>query len=285
MRALVPRKQRAGLKGSLVVVGTGIKSISHITLEAASYIRDAQKLLYLTADFLTDQWLAKENRTAESIHRFYKDNKPREQTYIEMRDYMLSFVRKGLSTCTAFYGHPGVFAAPGRMAIDQARAEGYDAFMLPGISAEDCLFADLCLDPAQTGCQSFEATDFLLYKRKFDPRCALILWQVGVIGHFDYQGSGYDASRIGLLADRLLRFYPAAHEVILYEPATHVLFHPRIERLRLENLKRAHLTTITTLYVPSVGRGSAEADMIAKLRVSRQFIKKVRRNPSQRPTS
>jgi hypothetical protein len=33
--------------------------------------------------------------------------------------------------------------------------------MLPGISAEDCLFADLGIDPGIYGCQSYEATDFL----------------------------------------------------------------------------------------------------------------------------
>jgi len=31
--------------------------------------------------------------------------------------------------------------------------------MLPGISAEDCLVADLGIDPASSGCQSYEAND------------------------------------------------------------------------------------------------------------------------------
>ena len=34
--------------------------------------------------------------------------------------------------------------------------------MLPGISAEDCLLADLGVDSAHNGLQSLEATDLLI---------------------------------------------------------------------------------------------------------------------------
>ena len=68
----------------------------------------------------------------------------------------------------------------------QARAEGFNARMLPGISAEDCLFANLGADPGTHGCQSFEATSFLLRKPKFDTLTHLILWQIlfGIQGIF-----------------------------------------------------------------------------------------------------
>ena len=54
--------------------------------------------------------------------------------------------------------------------------------MIAGISAEDCLFADLGFDPASTGCLTFEATDFLIHNRRVDPTCLVILWQIGVVG-------------------------------------------------------------------------------------------------------
>lgn len=41
------------------------------------------------------------------------------------------------------------------------------------------MYADLDLDPGTHGVQSFEATDFLLYRRQIDPTSALILWQAG----------------------------------------------------------------------------------------------------------
>ena len=41
--------------------------------------------------------------------------------------------------------------------------------------------ADWNVDPTTTGCQSFEATDFLAGRRRFDPSSVLILWQVGAL--------------------------------------------------------------------------------------------------------
>lgn len=256
------------MNGSLIAVGTGIKSISHLTYEAESYIRQADKLLYLVADPTTDEWLLEANPTAEDIHRFYADNKSREQTYIEMRDYILSFVRQGLHTCVALYGHPGVFATAAHWAIATARAEGYEARMTPGISAADCLFADIGIDPGEEGCQSFETTDFLLYKRNFDPYCMLVLWQVGVIGHLDYQSEGFDTSKVSVLVDYLLQFYPPTHQVMLYESATHVLFPPRIESITLESLNTTHISAITTLYVPRIGLKQQDPEMYIKLGLS-----------------
>ncbi|MFK9297939.1 hypothetical protein ACJEJR_24330, partial [Escherichia coli] len=54
--------------------------------------------------------------------------------------------------------------------------------MEPGISAEDCLYADLGIDPGIVGCQHFEATQFMLYRRVIDTAGYLILWQVGAAG-------------------------------------------------------------------------------------------------------
>ncbi|MFI1583783.1 hypothetical protein [Embleya sp. NPDC020630] len=78
--------------------------------------------------------------------------------------------------------HPGVFAFPGHEAVRRARLDGIPARMLAGSSAGDWLFADPGLDPATRGCQSIEASDFLLRHRVFDPTSLLVLWQVGVIG-------------------------------------------------------------------------------------------------------
>ena len=53
-----------------------------------------------------------------------------------MVDRILASVRDGRRTVAAFYGHPGVFAFATHESIRRARAEGYRARMLPGVSAE-----------------------------------------------------------------------------------------------------------------------------------------------------
>ena len=94
----------------------------------------------------------------ENIYKYYDTNKPRLQTYTQMAEVMLNSVRAGKLTVGILYGHPGVFVNPSHRAIYIARSEGYFAKMLPGISAEDCLYADLGIDPATTGCSMFEAS-------------------------------------------------------------------------------------------------------------------------------
>lgn len=88
------------------------------------------------------------HRDVRSLQAYYGEGKSRHLSYRQMVDAMLDEVRAGKRVCGAFYGTPGVFALAPHQAIAQAREEGFDAVMEPGISAEDCLYADLGIDPA-----------------------------------------------------------------------------------------------------------------------------------------
>lgn len=94
---------------------------------------------------------------------------------------MLREVRSGLRVVGVFYGHPGNFVSPTRRALAIARDEGYVAKMLPGISADDCLFADLLIDPCYPGLQTVEATDVLVRNRPLQTSSHVVIYQVGVI--------------------------------------------------------------------------------------------------------
>lgn len=95
---------------------------------------------------------------------------------------MLKDVRAGFNVLGIFYGHPGVFVSPSHRAIAIARDEGFQAKMLPGVSAEDYMFADLGFDPAVPGCMSQEATGILVHNWKLDTSIHNIIWQVGSVG-------------------------------------------------------------------------------------------------------
>src|SRR6059036_2752839 len=112
----------------------------------------------------------------------------------------------------------GLLWPSGRLCLSVARIDSaspcrrVNARMLPGISSEDCLFADLGVDPGQNSCQSFEATDFLASRRRFDPSSELILWQVGVLGESSVKrGMSCRPERLKVLIAHLRRHYPAHH--------------------------------------------------------------------------
>jgi hypothetical protein len=257
--------------GSLTVVGTGIR-LSQLSVEARAFIESADKLLFLVGDRVTFAWLTEVNASAESLHTFYSPGKPRLPAYTAMVERILACVREGLDVCAAFYGHPGVFAYPTHEAIRRARLEGYSARMLPGISAEDCLFADLGVDPAANGCQSFEATDFLVCRRRgFSPFVPVILWQIGVTGELGY-ATECNRSGLRLLVDILLEHYDPTHEVVIYEAAEYLGCEPSIQRVDLRGVPGAEVTAASTLYLPPKAPAVPDREMLDRLGITESYF-------------
>ncbi len=250
-------------KGSLYIVGCGLR-FGQSTLEAKEQIEKADKVLHLAAEKHTIEWLKSLHGNVETLMRFYEKGKPRKKTYDEMVDRILFFVRQGWRVCVVMYGHPGVFVDPTHRAIRIAREEGYEANMFPGISAEDCLFADLGVDPSSQGCQSFETTRFLVYRYIFDPRSMLILWQVGVIGIREFQYPFVDRGGLAVLVDYLTPFYGPLHEVTVYEAAAYRDEPAKILRMPLAELNGSHVTVNSTLMIPPKERAPADQEMRRK---------------------
>lgn len=258
--------------GSLTVVGTGIQAAGQLTIAARTAIQQADKLLYVVAEPIAKAYLHSLNATAESLEHLYRDGKDRFATYMAMVDRILDEAKRGLNVCAAFYGHPGVFVLPAHEAIRRAREAGIPAKMLPGVSAEDCLFADLGIDPGLPGCQSFEATDFLIHRRQFDVTASLILWQIGVIGVQTFEKRGY-ASRLVVLAEYLSGFYGADHRVIVYEASTSPMLDCRAELMTLGALPDAIVSVVSTLYVaPKNIPRAVDGEMVARLGMSEEAV-------------
>jgi hypothetical protein len=238
-------------RGSLVVVGTAINVVGQTTMEAVDCLRRADRVFYATPNPASELWLRRLNPQARTLQDCYAEGKPREKTYREMGDRIMEAVRGGMHVCAAFYGHPGVLVQTAHAVIKRARREGFQARMLPGVSNEDCLFADLGVDPGEEGCQSFEATDFLASRRRFDPSSVLILWQVGMLGEPSVMvREGCRPERLAVLARVLRKHYPARHPVILYEAAQYPLCDPVVQRTTLAKLPTTTVPPMTTLYVP-----------------------------------
>lgn len=257
-----PSKRR----GSLTVVGTGISAGDHLTPEARTAFASAEAAFYLVSDPVTVRLLDDLNPAAVSLYDHYEPGLERRESYERMKEAILTEVRSQRAVCAAFYGHAGVFVAPSHEAIRQARHEGFAARMLPAVSAEDCLFADLGVDPGSVGCQTFDATDFLLRRRQVDPTAALILWQVSVIG-FRVYSEEPSPRHLDVLAGYLAQWYDGGHRVILYEasPYPYPVASPSIRELSLRELADARPTPLATLYVPPVGARAEDAEMAVRL--------------------
>jgi hypothetical protein len=238
-------------RGSLVVVGTGVKAVAQATLEAVAHIRAAERVFYLVDEPVTERWIRRLNATATSLNGCYGEGKPCYQTYKEIANQLVSTVRAGFDVCAVFYGHPGIVVDSSHDAIRRLRRTGYAARMLPGISTADCLLADLNVDPARSGCQSFEAMDFLAGRRRFDPTSVLILWQVGFLGEDSlHNGLPCRADRLKALTSVLRRSYSAGHRIALYQAAQFPACRPVVRWIPLAKLPRTRVWPVMTLYIP-----------------------------------
>jgi hypothetical protein len=250
--------------GSLVCVGLGMTLGSHLGPLARSHIEQADVVFAALSDGIVELWLQRMHADVRSLQPFYQEGSSRMNTYWQMVEAMLVEVRAGKRVCGVFYGHPGVFAWVPHKAIELARDEGYRAHMEPGVSAEDCLYADLGIDPGAYGCQHYEASQLLFYQRRIDPTAYLILWQVGVVGDQSMARFSTNAAYRQVLVDVLARDYPLSHEVIIYRAATLPIQSPRIERRLLGTLAQATVEMADTLVIPPARPLQPDHEILAR---------------------
>ena len=252
---------------TLVIVGTGINGVEHLHNGARAWLASADRVFYLVADPATESIIQQLSPNAASLAQLYDAQIHRHVTYRLMVDVLLSHLLVHPLVCAAFYGHPCVFVDSARQAVRRAREAGFRALVVPAVSAEDCLFADLGLDPGRSGCQSFEVTDFLVVRRQIDTSCPLILWQISALGILTGGASSgpNQTPHLSVLAEVLTAYYGADHQAVIYEAATLPLAKPRIEPLPIRRIPEARVTSASTLYVPPNRQPTIDATMLRRL--------------------
>jgi uroporphyrin-III C-methyltransferase len=237
-------------KGRLVIAGCGLHP-GHMTLETVSQISHADHVVVVAPNPLSVQHIRSLNASVENLGRFYGNDRTRMQTYRLMAHRMVELVEQGKNICAVFYGHPGIFVLSTHLASNLLKQAGYPVSMLPGISADACLFTDLDIDPASSGCQSYEATQFLLTRRTIDTGAALILWQIGLVGEHTLKSHSPGEKGLFAISQLLLEHYSPAHQICLYEAPTLPGFAPRKDWISLSQLASSDVQPITTLFIPA----------------------------------
>jgi uncharacterized protein YabN with tetrapyrrole methylase and pyrophosphatase domain len=204
-------------------------------------------------------------KKAESLETIYHSFDYRLHAYQAITDHIIETLSQYHSVCALFYGHPTVFTMSGLAAVKKAKVLGYQTQILPGISAADCLFADLEINPSDVGCYFFDSTDFLIHSRSFDTKSHLILWQVSMIGAQKHASEHDNHQGIQVLRDYLLQHYPAEHKVILYEAAQYPGVDPIIREYVLKDLPTASFSGVETLYIPPIEKAVLNQTMIKAL--------------------
>jgi hypothetical protein len=151
--------------------------------------------------------------------------------------------------------------------------------MLPGISADACMIADLGFDPATNGLQSFEATQLLDHEKSIDVATPLILWQIGVVGDTTYSAGRYSKPAFDRIFEKFVALYGRDHRFCIYEASEFSAVKPLIHWTTFADVKPEDIRVLSDLGAVCrerrwQGEGFAET-------AQRQFV--VARRPGFQP--
>jgi hypothetical protein len=154
-----------------------------------------------------------------TLGQAYRRDRKRSENYAEATGLVLEAAEAERPIAYLTLGNPVVFDTVAQEILAGARARGWRALVIPGISSVDTVLADLGQEPAP-GLQLYEASCFVGAAVKPDTRFACLLMQIGVFGtNYAVIGREPRADALAALKDYLLQFYPCEHVVVLVRSA------------------------------------------------------------------
>lgn len=288
--------------GRLVIAGTGITAVSHMTLETIGHIKAADIVFYHVTNGVAAAYIKKLNPNVVDLLQYFEEEQSRDITYIQIAELMLQKVRARRNVVGIFHGHPGFFVMAARRALTIAEMEGYETHLLPGISSADSLLADLRIDPGVGGLQIAKAGAVLRGEMALATAGNVVLLQIGSVGDNSCNFTGSRRAEIARLFERLTDIYGDQHEAVYYVAAVFPGHNPTIVPRTLAEYRDPSVLSAVgfgSLYLPPLGTtwqstvfsqslrdgrayGELELDAIAKLD-AHQERKDQQMTPASRP--
>jgi hypothetical protein len=227
-----------------------------MTLETIGYIQRADVVFYHVTNGPAATHVRKLNPNAVDLYEYYGEGKRRRATYVEMAELMLREVRRGFAVVGVFHGHPGYFVSPARRALAIASLEGYETAMLPGVSAPDCMFSDLRVDPGVFGCQILMASRVFQADAVIAHTGHVVFLQVGAVGDSGFSFSGYKNATLPAFFEKLVEIYGEHQDSVYYMASIFPGFEPFIAARKLADYRNPEAVAgigAGILYLPPKG--------------------------------
>lgn len=238
----------------IYIVGLGIVNVRQVTREVEEALRRSREILYVAEIFGLAEYLHQLCPHVTDLRKIaYREGEDRMNAYNTMTAKVIEAALEHPPVTFALYGHPLVFAFPPFQILRVAPLLGLRVKIFPGISAMDCLFVDLKLDPAE-GLQMYEATDILLRQRPLQPDVPCFIWQVGAVESRLYSEASSKPERFSRIKNYLLQYYPPEHKVVAVYSSTFPLAPSRLTPFAIRDIEVQcqDLHPGITLYIPPV---------------------------------
>lgn len=218
----------------IYIVGLGVLNVDQITHQAQRAIKRCREVLYVDTGIATGAYLEGLCPRITSLYEMsYQETGHRLNAYYQMAARVVEAALDHPPVAFAMHGHPIVGTYAPFLIQDMAGLLSLEVEVQPGISAMDCLCAELMLDPTVAGLQMYEATDLLLRRRPLQRDVPAMIWQVGCVESRLHTMRVSKPTRFERLRDHLLRYYPPAHEVTAAYSSPHPLLPSALHRFTL----------------------------------------------------
>jgi tetrapyrrole methylase family protein/MazG family protein len=232
----------------LCVLGSGIKTIAHITLETQEFLKNSDIVLFLVNEPLLKDYIKNLSKKHFDLEDVYYSTSSRSACYDKISMKIIEQFNNFDRVSVLFYGHPFYCSKPAIKAIDMAKKNGIGVISCSSISSLDCLFSDLYIDPAENGMQIFTADQFINENISPIKNSYLVILQSGFI-NFDEHVHLSKNSNIDLLINKISDIYSSECEVVIYESSIYSNIASRIEIKKISNINASDISPITTLVI------------------------------------
>jgi tetrapyrrole methylase family protein/MazG family protein len=246
-----PKSSGAGVPGSLVVAGLGIRAAGQLTDEVKAAIATADRVIYMNDPESTLD-VERFNAVIRAVNPDIADvgafddgsaSANSERAITARIEEIIKFVVLGQKVCIVTYGHPAVYNAIIHRVVRRAREAKLAATVLPAISSVDCLCADMLVDQFAHSLQVSGALAFVALKREVDPSVSLALLQPSFLTAADRTA----------LVKRLMAAFPGDHVSYLYSASTSSRdLTPVIEPIEIARLAGQAIKPGFILFIPGI---------------------------------
>lgn len=245
-------------KADIYLLGSGIKSIYHITLETRLILSSCKELYYYhDLPSLEEYFRSIHPEPVNLLERFYIDGMDRGEIYSSTVAFVIERAMANPGIAFITHGHPLVGSTISQLLIEAAGKNGLNLEILSAVSCFDSIVTDLRIDPIQNGLMIIEASDLLGHSEPMNPHIDCILMQIADIGSpVASRKKEHGADRLSELKAYLLRYYPSDHQVSIIESSVEVGFPGEIRTVALRKLDGISFTLLYnhSLYIPALPR-------------------------------
>jgi len=269
----------------LYLVGLGIRGPAQVTRETEAILRRCTRIYYAHTDPAVGAYLRQLCPRVFNLAGYHAHGRSHRRTYDAIAAALTRGATRRPPVAFAVFGHPLVYVSLANWLLARP-PRGLRVKALPAVSALDCLFVDLHLNPADAGLQMFDANQLLLKRRPLQPDVPCLIWQPATVESTYATTAWSRPQRFHRLRDYLLGFYPKEHRVVLALSATTSRrTAPRLKRIALGRLEQARreIDAGATLFIPATHDRPVADEAFKKLALSAAHLREITYPPRARP--